>query len=211
MADGAPLSNTVGTVLDPIFSLRQRVRIAPGKSARVAFWTIVAPSRAELLDLIDKHHDRNAFDRAKTLAWTQAQVQLRHLGVKAEEAADFQRLAAPILYADAGFRRVVGSDRARRRPAVGAVAAFHLRRPADRPAAHRRDRGHRPGAPAAARPRVLAHEAAGGRPGDRQRARRLLRAGPADRDRDRGAQQPVAAALRRRAGARLGVRRCAPT
>jgi cyclic beta-1,2-glucan synthetase len=104
MADDAPLSNTAGTVLDPIFSLRRRVRIAPGKSARVAFWTLVAPSRAELLHLIDKHHDRNAFDRAKTLAWTQAQVQLRHIGVKAEEAADFQRLAAPILYADARFR-----------------------------------------------------------------------------------------------------------
>ena len=28
-----------------------------------------------------------------TLAWTQAQVQLRHLGIDAEEAADFQRLA----------------------------------------------------------------------------------------------------------------------
>ena len=58
----------------------------------------------ELLDLIDKHHDRNAFDRAKTLAWTQAQVQLRHLGIEADEAADFQRLAAPILYADPRFR-----------------------------------------------------------------------------------------------------------
>ena len=100
----------------------------------------------------------------------------------------------------------VGDDRPRRRPAVGPVAPFHFRRPADRPAAHRRDRGHRPGAPAAARPRVLAHEATGGGPGDRQRARRLLRAGPADRDRDRRSQQPVAAALRRRAGARLGVR-----
>jgi cyclic beta-1,2-glucan synthetase len=98
------LSNTVGTVLDPVFSLRQRVRIGPGKSARIAFWTLVAPSRAELLHLIDKHHDRNAFERAKTLAWTQAQVQLRHIGMKAEEAADFQRLAAPILFSDAAFR-----------------------------------------------------------------------------------------------------------
>jgi cyclic beta-1,2-glucan synthetase len=104
MTGGMPLSNTAGTVLDAIFSLRRRVRIAPGKSVRVAFWTLVAPSRDELLLLIDKHHDRNAFDRAKTLAWTQAQVQLRHIGVTAEEAADFQRLAAPILYADAGFR-----------------------------------------------------------------------------------------------------------
>ena len=104
IVDGAALSNTIGTVLDPIFSLRQRVTIAPGKVARVAFWTVVASSRAELLDMIDKHHDRSAFDRAKTLAWTQAQVQLRHLDVTAEEAADFQRLAAPILYADQRFR-----------------------------------------------------------------------------------------------------------
>lgn len=101
---GTPLSNTTGTVLDAIFSLRQRVRVAPGGVARIAFWTLVAPSRAALLDLIDKHHDRSAFERAKTLAWTQAQVQLRHLGVKADEAADFQRLAAPILYADPRFR-----------------------------------------------------------------------------------------------------------
>ncbi|CAN5323918.1 glucoamylase family protein [soil metagenome] len=104
MSDGRALSNTVGTVLDPIFSLRHRVAIPPGKVVRVAFWTVVSPSRAELLDLVDKHHDRNAFDRAKTLAWTQAQVQLRHLDVDAEAAAAFQHLAAPILYADARFR-----------------------------------------------------------------------------------------------------------
>jgi cyclic beta-1,2-glucan synthetase len=102
--DGRPLSNTTGTVLDPVFSLRYRVRVPPGKVARVTFWTVVTESRAQLLDLIDQHHDRNAFDRAKTLAWTQAQVQLRYLDVKAEEAADFQRLAAPILYADPRFR-----------------------------------------------------------------------------------------------------------
>ena len=51
VADGRPLSNTVGTVLDPVFSLRRRVVIPPGRVARVAFWTVVASSRAELLDL----------------------------------------------------------------------------------------------------------------------------------------------------------------
>ena len=98
------LSNTVGTVLDPIFSLRNRVRVPSGGIARVAFWTVVASSKEELLDLIDRHHDRSAYDRAKTLAWTQAQVQLRHLNVSSAEAADFQQLAAPILYADPRFR-----------------------------------------------------------------------------------------------------------
>ena len=102
--DDQPLTNTAGTVLDPVFALRYRVLVPPGKVARVTFWTVVAESRALLLDLVDKHHDRNAFDRAKTLAWTQAQVQLRHLAVEAEEAANFQRLAAPVIYADARFR-----------------------------------------------------------------------------------------------------------
>lgn len=98
------LSNTVGTVLDPIFSLRRRLTIASGKVARVAFWTVVANSRQALLDLIDRHHDRSAFERAKTLAWTQAQVQLRHLGVTSEEAAEFQRMASPLIYANNRFR-----------------------------------------------------------------------------------------------------------
>jgi cyclic beta-1,2-glucan synthetase len=104
IAGDQTLSNTVGTVLDPVFALRQRVRIAPGKVARIAFWTMVASTRERLLELVDSHHDRSAFGRAKTLAWTQAQVQLHHLGTSVQQAADFQRLAAPILYADARFR-----------------------------------------------------------------------------------------------------------
>ena len=98
------LSNTVGTVLDPIFALRYRVRVPPGRSVEVDFWTLVASTRDELLDVIDRHRHASAFDRATTYAWTQAQVQLRHLGIKAEAAADFQRLAAPILYVDRRFR-----------------------------------------------------------------------------------------------------------
>ena len=43
--DGRNLSNTVGTVLDPVFALRQRVRVAPGAIVRIAFWTMVAESR----------------------------------------------------------------------------------------------------------------------------------------------------------------------
>lgn len=104
LAQGRPLSNTVGTVLDPVFSLRHSVRVAPGHLARVSFWTLVAHTREALLDLVDKHHDRSAFERAETLAWTQAQVQLRHLGMHADEAAAFQRLAAPLLYPDSRFR-----------------------------------------------------------------------------------------------------------
>jgi cyclic beta-1,2-glucan synthetase len=97
--DGRPLSNTVGAVLDPIFAIRRSLRVAPGATVRVAFWTVVAGSREKLLDLVDKHRDASAFERAATLAWTQAQVQLHHLGIDAGEASLFQRLAGYLLYA----------------------------------------------------------------------------------------------------------------
>jgi len=121
MLDGHPLSNTVGTVLDPIFSLRCRVRIAPGATARVAFWTLVAPSRSEALDLADKHRDTTAFERAVTLAWTQAQVELRHLGCAPEEAYLFQRLANNVLYCHAALRP---SSAILRRNELGASALW---------------------------------------------------------------------------------------
>jgi cyclic beta-1,2-glucan synthetase len=102
--DGLPLSNTVGTVLDPVLALRRRVRVPPGRTVRIAFWTVVASSRSEVLDLADKHHDATAFDRAATLAWTRGQVQLSHLGVDADQASLFQRLAGHVLYADPSLR-----------------------------------------------------------------------------------------------------------
>ena len=101
---GHVLSGTVGTVLDPIFALRRRLRLAPGATAHVAFWTLIAPTRAEVLDLADKHQDAAAFDRATTLAWTQAQVQLHHLAITANEANLFQRLASHLLYSDPTLR-----------------------------------------------------------------------------------------------------------
>ena len=104
VADGWPLSNTAGAVLDPIFSLRRRVRIPRGATAHVAFWTLVAASREEVLALADKHHDPVAFERAKRLSWTQAQMQLRHLGIGTEEAHQFQRLANHILFSDPMLR-----------------------------------------------------------------------------------------------------------
>ena len=99
VTDGRPLSNTVGTVLDPIFALRRRVQIAPGATARIAFWTMAASSRESLLDMIDRHRDVTAFERASTLAWTQAQVQLHHLSIDRTEAGLFQRLAGHLIYA----------------------------------------------------------------------------------------------------------------
>jgi len=102
--DGHPLSNTVGAVLDPIVSLRRVVRLAPGATVRLTFSTLIAPSRDEALALADEYHDPAAFERAATLAWTQAQVQLHHLGINPDEAYLFQELASQILYSNPALR-----------------------------------------------------------------------------------------------------------
>jgi cyclic beta-1,2-glucan synthetase len=104
IAEGWPLSNTAGPVLDPIFSLRRRVRVPRGSTMHVAFWTIVAESREELIELVEKYSDDGAFDRARTLAWTQAQIQLQHLGIRAADAHLYQRLANHVLYSDNTLR-----------------------------------------------------------------------------------------------------------
>ncbi|HSD10451.1 MAG TPA: glucoamylase family protein, partial [Candidatus Binatia bacterium] len=102
--DGRPLSDTEGSVLDPIVSLRRHVRLPPGTTVRVSFSTLVAATREQALDLADNYRHPAAFERALTLAWTQAQVQLHHLQIDADEAHLFQRLANRILYSDPTLR-----------------------------------------------------------------------------------------------------------
>ena len=109
MEGSQPLSHTTGTVLDPVFSIRRTVIIAPGGAARIAFWTMVASSAGALHDMIDKHRDKTAFSRAATLAWSQAQVQLHHIGITPADAVLFQRLAGHLIFAGAALRSVSSS------------------------------------------------------------------------------------------------------
>jgi cyclic beta-1,2-glucan glucanotransferase len=101
---GRPLSNSAGTVLDPIVSLRHRVAIPPQGTARLVFTTLVARSREQALEIAEKYRQPATFERASSLAWTQAQIQLHHLRITRDEAHLFQRLANRLLYADRSLR-----------------------------------------------------------------------------------------------------------
>jgi cyclic beta-1,2-glucan synthetase len=98
------LSNTTGSVLDPIVSLRQSIRLPPGGTARLAFTTGFADSEAGARRLIEKYHDRRAVARALALASTHSQIELRHLGLTLEDAMRFQRLGGRLLYGDPRLR-----------------------------------------------------------------------------------------------------------
>lgn len=99
-----PLSNTVGAVLDPIFSLRCRLRLQPNQTVQVIFTTGVAESREKANLLVEKYCEANIFERESQLAWTRAQVEMNHLHIDPDEAHLFQRLGGRLLYPDSSLR-----------------------------------------------------------------------------------------------------------
>ncbi|MGE0448850.1 MAG: glucoamylase family protein [Vicinamibacterales bacterium] len=102
--DGRALSGTTGIVLDPIVSLRQRIRVLPGGTVRLSFATGVAPDRETADALAQKYHDPSTASRTFALAVTHVQSGLRHLGVSSDEAVLFERLASRVLGTDDSLR-----------------------------------------------------------------------------------------------------------
>jgi cyclic beta-1,2-glucan synthetase len=102
--DGRALSGTTGAVLDPILSLRTRLRLAPGAFARLSFTTGVAADRSAAVGLAQKYHDFGVAARTFALAYTNAQVSLTHLGISAEEALLFERLGSRVFFSDSSLR-----------------------------------------------------------------------------------------------------------
>jgi cyclic beta-1,2-glucan synthetase len=104
MDDGAELTGTVGAVLDPVFALRTRMNIPPGRSAEVTFTTFVTDDRERAIQLADLYHDPYSARRALDLSWAQAQAELRELGISPSDAALYQELAGHLLYPHPGFK-----------------------------------------------------------------------------------------------------------
>ena len=100
----APLSNTVGSVLDPIISLRRTITLPPHETAIIDLVLGMTESRESALALIDKYQSSRMTDRAFELAWTHSQVTLRHLNANEAEAQLYGRLASALIYADPARR-----------------------------------------------------------------------------------------------------------
>ncbi len=104
MQDNGVLSNTAGCVLDPIFSLRRRVRIAPGASVQLAFWTGAAATRAAVLALVRDLDQPDLCERVLTGAAGHSEEERVRYGIDDEAAERCRKLVAPLLYADAAWR-----------------------------------------------------------------------------------------------------------
>ncbi|NTV85378.1 MAG: cyclic beta 1-2 glucan synthetase, partial [Burkholderiaceae bacterium] len=108
-SDNPPtLSNTDGSVLDPIVAIRRTLTLSPDESASVQIISGVADTREAALALLDKYCDRHFVERAFEMAWFQSQEVLRHLNATEADAQVFGRLANSVIYGNALRRAAPG-------------------------------------------------------------------------------------------------------
>ena len=92
------LTGSVGSVLDPVFSLRCQVTLHPRDRLELNFMTMAASSREAVMALVAKYQRQEQVAREFEMAWTRAQLEFRYLGVRSADAHRFQQLASHLLY-----------------------------------------------------------------------------------------------------------------
>ncbi len=102
--DDPLLSNTDGSVLDPIVAIRSALRLAPDESRAVHVISGVAETREGAVALLGKYHDKHLIERAFEMAWFESQEVLRLLNMTEADAQIYGRLAGSVVYASAGRR-----------------------------------------------------------------------------------------------------------
>jgi cyclic beta-1,2-glucan synthetase len=112
---GERLSGTNGAVLDPILSLRQRVRIEPGGTASIGFTLAMAESREAAAALADKYQGINAVARAFELSWAHCQVEHASRGWSPQDSHLYQRLGSHLIFAGS-LLRSIPPDQGRHEP-----------------------------------------------------------------------------------------------
>ena len=100
LSDKSKLSDSEGSVLDPIVSIRRTVTIKPEESVVVDIVNGIAESHEKAVHLIEKYRDYHLADRVFDLAWTHNQVILSHLNASEADALLYGRLASSMIYAN---------------------------------------------------------------------------------------------------------------
>lgn len=95
----SPLSNTDGSVLDPIVAIRSTIFLSPDESVTVQFISGVSDTRDAAMALLEKYCDRHFIERAFEMAWFQSQEVLRHLNATESDAQVYGRMATSLIYA----------------------------------------------------------------------------------------------------------------
>jgi cellobiose phosphorylase len=104
IADGGALSDSEGSVLDPIAAIRRQIVLDPGETATVNLVYGIGETRDACLVLVEKYQDRRMADRVFDLAWTHSHVALRQLNATEADAQLYSHLASSVIYANSSLR-----------------------------------------------------------------------------------------------------------
>ncbi|MHB1687984.1 MAG: GH36-type glycosyl hydrolase domain-containing protein [Ignavibacteriaceae bacterium] len=104
MKDFTALSNSQGSVLDPIVAIRYHIILESEETATIDMIFGIGETRDTALSLIDKYQDRRLANRVFKLAWTHSQVVLRQINVTEADAQLYVRLANSVIYANSFLR-----------------------------------------------------------------------------------------------------------
>ncbi|MEP6899460.1 MAG: glycosyl transferase family 36, partial [Rhodanobacter sp.] len=107
MLPDAVLSDTTGCVLDPIFSLRRQVTLAPGASVRLLSWLCVADTREAVLEKGTQLDDADAAQRLIDDAMRQAASTRKQFGIDGTHAARLAEWTDALLISDPTWRAPV--------------------------------------------------------------------------------------------------------
>jgi cyclic beta-1,2-glucan synthetase len=98
------LNGSIGTVVDPVFSIRCRLILPPRDRREISFLTFAADSREKILSIAAKYRRAGTVAQAFELMWTRSQLDFRYLGIGPARAHRFQELASYLLYPSARLR-----------------------------------------------------------------------------------------------------------
>ena len=98
MKDFSALSNSQGSVLDPIVAIRYQLILDPDETATIDMIFGIGETRDKALCLIDKYQDRRLANRVFELAYTHSQVVLRQINATEVDAQLYCRLANSVIY-----------------------------------------------------------------------------------------------------------------
>ncbi|CUP98578.1 GH36-type glycosyl hydrolase domain-containing protein [Clostridium baratii] len=92
------LKNNIGIVLDPIMSIRTKVRIQGNEEKTIYFITGISESKEDAIRLSGGYSDIKKLEKAFAIYNKGMQVELRNLGITENQANIYQELASYILF-----------------------------------------------------------------------------------------------------------------
>jgi len=98
MDNDKSLNNTVGTVLDPIMSLRTRIRLQPHSQTEIFYITGICDSKEDVLELCRENSSDNKLNKIFKDYSIMIQLELRKFGIRSAEANVFQSIASQIFF-----------------------------------------------------------------------------------------------------------------